>query len=132
MYHSLGLKQDGSIVAWGDNWYGQCNVPEPNTGFTAIAAGGYHSLGLKQDGSIVAWGRNTYGEGVAPAGNHFTAISAGNGFNLAIYECPAGLTGDLTGDCRVDFEDFAILANQWLQCGDPFEEWLCVCPYNWP
>jgi hypothetical protein len=119
--HSLGLKQDGSIVAWGDNYYGQCTVPEPNTGFTAIAAGGYHSLGLKQDGSIVAWGQNSYGEGVAPAGNHFTAISAGTGFNLAIYECPAAITSDLTGDCRVTFEDFALFADQWLQCGDPFD-----------
>ena len=28
-YHSLGLKQDGSIVAWGWNGYGQCNSLRP-------------------------------------------------------------------------------------------------------
>ncbi|MCK4342787.1 MAG: hypothetical protein KAY37_13800, partial [Phycisphaerae bacterium] len=31
--HSLGLKADGSIVAWGYNHHGQCNVPAPNTDF---------------------------------------------------------------------------------------------------
>jgi hypothetical protein len=46
-YHSLGLKTDGSIVAWGYNGCGECTVPEPNTGFVAIAAGDSHSLGLK-------------------------------------------------------------------------------------
>ena len=60
--HSLGLKQDGSIVAWGLNGHGQCDIPSPNSGFIAISAGMYHSLGLKQDGSIVAWGNNYYGQ----------------------------------------------------------------------
>ena len=55
-YHCLGLKADGSIVAWGRNDNGQCNVPAPNSGFVAVAAGYVHSLGLKSDGSIVAWG----------------------------------------------------------------------------
>ena len=54
--HSLGQKGDGSIVAWGDNYYGGCNVPAPNSGFVAVAGGGDHSLGLKAGGSIVAWG----------------------------------------------------------------------------
>ncbi|MCK4342991.1 MAG: hypothetical protein KAY37_14855 [Phycisphaerae bacterium] len=39
-YHSLGLKADGSIVAWGWNYYGQCNVPAPNANFVNVAAGG--------------------------------------------------------------------------------------------
>ena len=29
---------DGSVVAWGYNYNGQCNVPPPNTGFTAVTA----------------------------------------------------------------------------------------------
>ena len=39
LWHSLGLKSDGTIVAWGRNIYGQCNVPAPNAGFVAVAAG---------------------------------------------------------------------------------------------
>ena len=34
-------------MAWGRNDYGQCNIPSPNIGFVAIAAGGGHSLALK-------------------------------------------------------------------------------------
>ncbi len=44
--HSLGLKAEGSIVAWGANWYGQCDVLVPNTGFVAVTAGESHNLGL--------------------------------------------------------------------------------------
>ena len=46
----------GSIVAWGDNYHGQCNVPSPNADFTAIAAGYEHSLGLKQDAHLLTSG----------------------------------------------------------------------------
>ncbi len=46
-WHSLGLKADGSIVAWGYNGNGQCNVPAPDSGFAAVAAGWVHSLGLQ-------------------------------------------------------------------------------------
>jgi len=42
--HSLGLKADGSIVAWGYNDSGQTNVPAPNTGFVAGAAGFIYGL----------------------------------------------------------------------------------------
>jgi hypothetical protein len=52
-FHSLGIKVDGAVVAWGDNSYGQCNLPSPNADFVAVAAGGglwgggSRSLGIK-------------------------------------------------------------------------------------
>jgi alpha-tubulin suppressor-like RCC1 family protein len=63
-------------VAWGYNNYGQLNVPSPNTGFVAIAAGGYHTLGLRADGSIAAWGANHYGQiNVPPPNANFVALA---------------------------------------------------------
>jgi hypothetical protein len=83
--HSLGLKADGSIVAWGSNYYGQCTLPSPNTDFVAIACGSFHSLGLKQDGSIVAWGYNGYGQCTVPSPNTgFKAIATGDAFSLGL------------------------------------------------
>ena len=41
-----------SIVVWGRNIDGECNVPSPNVGFTAASEGCFHGLGLKADGSI--------------------------------------------------------------------------------
>jgi len=76
----------GSIVAWGYNGSGQCNVPCPNSGFISIAGGNEHSLGLKVNGSIVAWGReNTHGECDVPWPNSgFTAVSAGGYHSLGL------------------------------------------------
>jgi len=87
--HCLGLKPDGSVVAWGNNENGACIVPEPNTDFVAISAGGasgpevyfQHSLGLKSDRSIVAWGSNT----TVPSDNaDFIAVSAGRSHFLGL------------------------------------------------
>ncbi len=36
----------GTVVAWGDNTYGQTNVPAGLSNVTAIAAGGYHTVAL--------------------------------------------------------------------------------------
>ena len=81
--HSLGLKSDGTIVAWGYNDYGQCDVPAPNADFVAVAAGETHSLGLKSDGTIVAWGANSAGQCDVPAPNaDFVAVAAGDGHSL--------------------------------------------------
>ena len=37
--HSLALKSDGTVVAWGSNGAGQINVPAGLSDVTAIAAG---------------------------------------------------------------------------------------------
>ena len=38
-YHTVALKSDGTVAAWGDNAQGQRTVPAGLTGVTAIAAG---------------------------------------------------------------------------------------------
>ncbi|MBK8520727.1 MAG: trypsin-like serine protease [Chitinophagaceae bacterium] len=75
--HSLVLKSDGTVWAFGVNIYGQlgmnATVGTTNGVFTptvipgienaiAIAAGFNHSLVLLADGSVMAFGVNTYGE----------------------------------------------------------------------
>jgi alpha-tubulin suppressor-like RCC1 family protein len=52
--HSLGIRADGTVAAWGDNWYGQRNVPAGLTGAVSVAAGGNHNLALKSNGAVVA------------------------------------------------------------------------------
>ncbi len=91
---AIGLKtplafatKAGKIIGWGDNGLGQCNIPSPNTGFTAVAGGGWHSLGLKQDDSIVAWGYNDYGQCNVPVPNMgFTAVVGGGWHSLGLKE----------------------------------------------
>jgi len=50
-------------------------------------------------------------------------ISAGTGQGLSagfftVYDCPASMTADLTGDCKVNLRDFAEFSRQWLDCGN--------------
>lgn len=58
----VALKSDGTVVAWGRNDYGQCDVPEGLNDVVSIAAGYGHVIALKKDGSLVAWGRNNFGQ----------------------------------------------------------------------
>lgn len=81
--HSLALKADGSIIPWGCNGDGQCDVPQ-GYDFVAIAAGDCHSLALKADRSLVAWGCNDHGQCDVPQGNNFLAIAAGGYRSLAL------------------------------------------------
>ncbi len=84
-YHSLALKQDGTVVAWGDNSDGQTNVPSGLSNVIAVAAGGYHSLALKQDGTVAAWGNNGSGQTNVPSGlSNVIAIAAGYFHSLAL------------------------------------------------
>ena len=71
--HSLVLKADGTVWAWGYNNYGQLGdgttsnrtTPVPVlvlTGVASIAAGSNFSFAVKADGSVWAWGYNNYGQ----------------------------------------------------------------------
>jgi alpha-tubulin suppressor-like RCC1 family protein len=56
--HVLARRADGTVVAWGENLKGQCDVPVLGAGSTyvAIAAGGEYSVAIKSDGSLAVWG----------------------------------------------------------------------------
>jgi len=59
--HILGLKSNGTVVAVGENNYGQCNITDWKD-IVAVSAGGSHTVGLKSDGTVVAVGDNMYGQ----------------------------------------------------------------------
>ena len=83
----MALK-NGQVIAWGNNDYGQTNVPEEAlSGVTAIAGGQYHSLALK-NGRVLAWGRNNYGQCTVPpealSGVAAIASSSSAGLSAAV------------------------------------------------
>jgi hypothetical protein len=80
-YHTCGLRTDGTIACWGENYSGEATPPAG--AFTQVSAGGNHTCGLKTDGTIACWGDNFYGQATPPAGT-FTQVSAGGGFTCAL------------------------------------------------
>ena len=112
-WHTLVLKADGSVWAWGSNFWGQLGnpaaggfsaVPVQVSGLTdvvAIAAGFAHSLAVTRTGAVWAWGDNGYGKlgnnsqsssGVPvqvsnlgpPSGPIIVAVAAGHEHSLAL------------------------------------------------
>jgi hypothetical protein len=50
-----------------------------------------------------------------------SALSDTSDGAFSIFECRAKLAADLNGDCYVDMADLAILAGEWLKCGNPLD-----------
>ena len=73
---TVGLKNDGTVVAVGDNRTGELNVSDWED-VVAISAGGGHTVGLKSDGTVVAVGRNDEGQLNVGDWKDIVAISAG-------------------------------------------------------
>ncbi len=76
---------DSTVVTWGDNRYGQTNVPAGLDNVAAIAAGNSHTVALRLDGTVVAWGCNGYGQTNVPAGlDNVVSIAAGYEHTVAL------------------------------------------------
>jgi alpha-tubulin suppressor-like RCC1 family protein len=103
--HSLALRKDGTVAAWGGNFGGAAvgsETPSPHrangpvrlggaqlSNVVAISAGGNFSLALQGDGTVVAWGwgmGEAHGRGleVPPGLTNVVQIAAGWNYNLAL------------------------------------------------
>lgn len=109
-FHSLARGSDGTLYAWGNNYYGQLgdgstlqrtapvsvNLP-PGVSTLRVTAGRIHTLAQGSDGKLYAWGNNLYyqlGDGsftdrptplpvVFPTGVSALGVAAGHYHNLA-------------------------------------------------
>jgi len=81
---------DGSILAWGRNNYGQCNVPPlpPGLVYVEVTGGQDFSAARRSDGSVITWGdtrTNQHLVPTLPAGWTYTQIDAGEDFTIALF-----------------------------------------------
>lgn len=72
-YFTMGIKSDGSLWAWGENYesvFGNGTTTGStlpiqignNTNWASISTGGNYTLALKNDGTLWAWGNNLSGQ----------------------------------------------------------------------
>ena len=99
-FYSLAITSTGTVLAWGNNSYGDLGdgtttqrltpVAVQNlTSVTAIYAGQYHSMAVESNGSVWTWGSNTNGElgnGTLDQNNHISpaqisGLTAASGSN---------------------------------------------------
>ena len=90
VYHTVAIRNDGTLWAWGDNRYGQLgdgtggvlpvteannkplpvqvsetdnnSIPISGDKWIAVSAGYYHAVAIRNDGTPWTWGRNSYGQ----------------------------------------------------------------------
>jgi alpha-tubulin suppressor-like RCC1 family protein len=105
--HTIAKRSDGTLWAWGQNYYGQLgdgtteirsSPSQVGTGTTwsSVAVGGAHTVGIKSDGTLWAWGYNSsgqLGDGTTTStpspsqvgtGTTWTSVAAGYDHTLAI------------------------------------------------
>jgi alpha-tubulin suppressor-like RCC1 family protein len=82
--HSLALRNDGTVVAWGSYNNGgrpvRMTVPGGLGNLVGIASGDSHALALRSDGTVVGWGNNDYGQRSVPPGLSNVVAVAGGGY----------------------------------------------------
>ena len=81
--HTVALRTDGTVVAVGRNYEGQCDVSEW-TDIVAVSAGSDFTVGLRADGTVVAVGDNGIGQCDISGWTDIVAVSASSGHTVGL------------------------------------------------
>jgi hypothetical protein len=74
--HVCGIKDDSTLICWGDNSQNQADPPDGT--FKEVSAGFYFNCALSTEGTIACWGRDTAGETSPPPGKFIQIETGGN------------------------------------------------------
>ena len=100
---TVGLKSDGTVVAVGNNDFGQCNVEEWND-IVTVSSGNSHTVGLKSDGTVVAVGNNDDGQCNVESWRGIVAVSAGGWHTVGLKSdgTVVAVGDNVFGQCNVE------------------------------
>jgi hypothetical protein len=136
LWHTVGLKLDGTVVTVGYDSYGQCGVGNW-TDIVQVDGGGEHTVGLKSDGTVVAVGYNEYGQCNVGNWTDITQVVAGRQHTVGVRsDGTVVAVGDNEhGQCNVsgwmDIIQVAAGANSWHTVGLKSDGTVVAVGGNW-
>eukprot|EP00929_Paragymnodinium_shiwhaense_P021512 TRINITY_DN14013_c0_g2_i1.p1 TRINITY_DN14013_c0_g2~~TRINITY_DN14013_c0_g2_i1.p1 ORF type:complete len:172 (-),score=25.69 TRINITY_DN14013_c0_g2_i1:67-582(-) len=104
--HSCALANDGSVICWGEDNYGQSSPPpETNGGIVALSSGTYHTCAMNARGSVSCWGSNGFGRSGVPEGTVWRSVSGGATHSCAISQIGQVICWGSNRDNQQDIPD---------------------------
>ncbi|MCR5795888.1 MAG: protein kinase [Solobacterium sp.] len=106
-YHTVALKEDGTVIAAGSNDLGECDVSEWRN-IVEISAGDYYTVGLREDGTVNVTGYSIRNEDDAAGWNNIISVAAADEHTLGLKDdgTVAAVGNNDKGQCNVsEWED---------------------------